>query len=326
MVKEMPSKPFLLPYMFLAGCPSGHFSEPSVRLYDNFQTPSCTTSRPTVGSKDASIQRHACWRWADNDVAVSASCRIDRAGLVRCWRSNVKGAPAGVFTRVDDNGYDACAIRDDGRAICWGSDDTTSPHQWRSAPTSEQFVAISVGRGRTPLGRALAFACGLSVDKRVLCWEEGVAGSIFHLDGEYVDMDAGNNTVCGISTSGQLRCLKSAASMNVEPKLNVPLQAVSLGLGGVGCVTDTSGISYCWGRLFSKPPYLANLGNAIAVRAGDDHVCKLDKSGAVTCIGDARPPPTIKFKTISRPGPFGGYCGISLDTATYCWGDLALTP
>lgn len=47
------------------------------------------------------------------------------------------------------------------------------------------------------------FACGVTLDQRVLCWGQGVPSEI---KGLYSQISAGTNFACGVMTDGHVNC------------------------------------------------------------------------------------------------------------------------
>ncbi|MBO6935304.1 MAG: hypothetical protein JJ863_10015 [Deltaproteobacteria bacterium] len=104
-------------------------------------------------------------------------CGLDSAGTVRCWGDNnvsqlglgdtadranptVVSGLTGI-TQVDAGGEGACALRDDGRVLCWGR----QPGIIRSSPTLidgvTDVVDVSVGADHT---------CAVTAMGEVYCW------------------------------------------------------------------------------------------------------------------------------------------------------------
>ena len=107
-----------------------------------------------------------------------------------------------------------------------------------------------------------------------------------------------------------------------------PFQAFSQH-GDTSCRVRLDGQIRCDGSLLyshmkAHPP--ADLRSVQMIRTGQDHACALDGNGRVLCWGDFRPPPAVRFISISQPDLWGSYCGIRLDGETYCWGDPARKP
>ena len=284
---------------------------------DGLSSPECLETRPRPRPR-AKLRQHVCWEYGKpTDRAVSASCRIDAHGRIDCWRDNLSQAPRGTFSNIDDNGFNACALDRDGRVVCWG----TARRGWHAMPRDHRFVAVSVGNEVSPLHMGHSYACGLTVDGLIICWEEGPRGAVFSLDGEYQAMDAGNNTVCGITRAGEMRCLQSAQNFTERDPPEGTFVSLALGTRGAQCVVDAANRAHCWvERLLTAPPVV--MEDTRVVRAGRSNACIVHRDGTMKCIGDAPPPPQLRVTYLSRPaGVFDNYCAIATDRKRYCWGD-----
>jgi hypothetical protein len=281
-------------------------------LNNELKTPQCQEARPLPKLR-AGQRQHVCWEYGKpTDRALSASCRINERGEVKCWREMLKGAPHGDFRSIDDNGYNACALDVHGLVSCWGN----ARRGWNSTPT-ESFVSISVG-DTSPVHMGHAFACGLTASGQVICWEEG-QGSPFSFPGVYGMIEAGDTTVCGLTHEGVMNCMQSAQVFRERTAPSGLFTELALG-AGARCVLDASHRAQCWtSKYLADPPVV--LENVRAIRAGREHACMLNVAGTIKCLGDARPPPDLRATFLSRPSGSDNYCAISVDSKRYCWGD-----
>lgn len=72
--------------------------------------------------------------------------------------------PSGTFTKVAVGDQHACAIRADGRLLCWGTDgDGRAP----PGPSQDTFVDVSAGSKHT---------CAVRSDGKMLCWGDDLWG------------------------------------------------------------------------------------------------------------------------------------------------------
>lgn len=301
--------------------------EPYWYMYRGLLTPNCL-ERPEVDETPKSNQLHTCWRFGDAlDLALSASCRVNRDRAVSCWKAGLRPTPSGRFVAITDDGYDACGIREDGKAVCWGGvgEERTN---WSRVPNVE-LVAVSLGHSDSPYGPHRAapvtreFACGVSRGHVIVCWENGVDGRQFVVPGKYKHAEAGAARVCGITLDGNLECWgPRGLSQGLQKEFTVagPFKALSVGVN-TACVLDHSGLGRCWGRNIARLDTPMQFSNVSQVRAGSGSVCVLRATGAVECVGDFRPPPSMKMKWLTEPSRSGGYCGISNHGSRYCWGD-----
>lgn len=308
---------------FHGACSSGpyehgpHHYGIDVQLNGGLSPPTCREERPRPRSY-RNRRQHVCWKYGEpTDRALSASCRIDMRGRVECWRDSLSQIPLGSFSSIDDDGFNACTLDSDGRAVCWG----TARRGWHVVPRDKRFLTVRVGGDVSPLHMGHAYACGLTVDSQIVCWEEGSGGSVFSLPGEYQAMDTGNNTVCGLTRAGAMHCLESAQNFTQRQPPNGTFAALAVGTRGVHCVLDAANRAHCWiSSLLADPPVMVE--NVSMVRAGRGHACIVGIDGVIKCIGDARPPPNLRVMYLTRPaGVSDNYCAIGIEGTRYCWGD-----
>lgn len=210
-------------------------------------------------------------------VGSEHACVLTRAGDVWCWGSNTNGQvgtpppdyssgpvdPTRALTRVDIGGHavavaaaaaGSCAIRDDGKLVCWGitplRDYTSQTHAEMVGKTSPAAVAGLDGVVQLGLGTGLL--CALTRDERVLC----VPGD-------------------GTHPPSPLR------AVTYEHALGAP---VELAVGGAtACVRHAGGAVSCThGRAFRR---IDGLTDAARIAAGYDHTCVVTRRGLARCFG-----------------------------------------
>lgn len=142
-----------------------------------------------------------CGGWRDLALGGHHSCAVTQAGNVYCWGANDLGqrgsatggggaTPEGLWrvagvadaARVTTGWAHTCALRDDGRVLCWGSDLAgqlglgtagRAGEPVRLAPTEvpglDDVVDLSAGADHT---------CALRSDGVVLCWGRNLFGQL----------------------------------------------------------------------------------------------------------------------------------------------------
>lgn len=244
-------------------------------------------------------------------------------GMLRDWRFPV--ALRGRFALAEPEVVSAgagftCALRRDGAAFCWGSNDDgelgTGTRASSLAPvgvsTQLRFASVSAGWG---------FACALTTVGAAYCWgaaevEGGpVPGNAIQrrvpsaVPGglTFASLSAGFTHVCGVTTAGAVYCWGENAGR--------------LGNGGV---EDSP-----------RPVRAASQATFKSVSAGLTHTCALATDGRAFCWGDnrtgalgtgdttfrGRPTAvagTMRFTKISAGNLYT--CGVATDGAGYCWG------
>ena len=317
--------------MLIIGC-GHHTSEQSVHHpFSELAVPVCRASRPAIEQGRSTLERHACWRaGGPNDRSVSATCRIDSIGEIHCLTDQLGATPPGSFEFVDDNGTDACAVREQRGVSCWSS----LKLDWSQAPSDLHFRTVSVGKGVSPMGPhpawpyARSYACGVADGNSLICWEQGKDGRVVKFPDSYVEAAAGGGRLCAITLAQRLRCWRGGTLINLalepDPELPGPFKHVDVGPNSV-CTIDGEGQGSCW-TTTDGTESLFKLGAVTSVKAGADHVCSLHNNGEIECVGEARPAPRIRLRYLSRPSVFGNYCGITQDGISYCWGDPSSHP
>lgn len=211
-------------------------------------------------------------------------------------------------------GKHACAVRTDGRAVCWGANERGQ-----------------LGDGTTTSS---------SVPKEVT----GLAG--------VSAIAAGTSHSCAVMSDGTLWCwgdFPAARGLSSVP-IQVPITAVTdVALGELhGCARKSEGTVWCWGdnsnnqlgwglgtsMLFS-PAQVPFVGAVAQITSGHRHVCAKKADGTVWCWGDnssrqARPGypeenagvGTVAGLTNVAQVAAGGSntCAIKNDGSVWCWG------
>ena len=151
------------------------------------------------------------------------------------WSSN-------GFEAVSAGGEFACAVRSDGRLICWGN--SYGPGGTTEAVLAgNSFVSVSAGDSHV---------CGLQADGAVLCDGWNRAAQDPPPAGPFQSISAGGNHNCGVRTDGVVECWGSdtgfdgqASSGKATPPAGL-FRSVSAG-GHHTCGIRTDGTAACWG-------------------------------------------------------------------------------
>jgi alpha-tubulin suppressor-like RCC1 family protein len=232
-------------------------------------------------------------------VGGTHACALTTGGGVKCWGSNnfgelgdgtfnisrtpvdALGLTSGVVA-IAAGGSHTCAVLAGGGVKCWGyngngqlgNQNTVEQdgryHPWPTevAGLTEPVVEIAAG---------LAVTCVRTVSGAVKCF--GQRGN-----GQLGD---------GVVPEGQ----KELSGIPVDV-IGLPEGAAAIAVGGTSCALTVSGAVYCWGpepgaedpavqnMSFTPVPVSGITGGALAVSAGDMHVCVLTGGGAVKCWGN----------------------------------------
>jgi alpha-tubulin suppressor-like RCC1 family protein len=274
------------------------------------------------------------------------TCGTTIHGTMHCWGHGQPTATpsvpvlrplAGTFVLPVSGAEHACAMRDDGRLVCWGRAFGTVPRlQGRE---EDRFIDAS--------SAGLAHTCGVRADGAAFCWGtvEAERGSGTYTSGGpmpvepgpvYAAAAAGRDFQCLLTRDGGIAC----GGLNHR------------GQRGSGHFAyfpsywyDTSEEADAAGGLIRVAPLIA-AGRFAAVAAGGAHACALTTEGEAVCWGDnvygqlgadfspscfpdseglgcrssvpLRATGGLRFVDIAAGGEFT--CGLLTDGGVTCWG------
>ncbi|MCA0295792.1 MAG: hypothetical protein LCH96_10895 [Actinobacteria bacterium] len=218
----------------------------------------------------------------------TSTCAVTTAGRVRCWGDNsagqlgdgtttnslkpvtVRGLTSGVKSVSVGLAY-ACALKNSGRVVCWGSNaygelgDNTSTDRLTPVLVYELSGAKSV---------SIAFhhTCATRTNGKAVCWGYNTYGQL------------GDGTT--VSSSRPVVVSGFASKTSV----------VKTGEFGT-CLIKTNGAAYCWGdngwgQVGDKtttnrlaPVKVHSLGSTKKISVGLVHTCAITSSKSVKCWG-----------------------------------------
>lgn len=314
--------------------------------------------RPDQSTLDEVIQISAS--------AMGATCALSAAGKVNCWGFNKEGQagnpaapenalfaypvmsgqyPLSGIKSISANGSTVCALRFDGRILCWGSNaqgqygtGSATPAKG-SVPTlvsllPHSAVAVSVG---------MYHVCAVLSQGTSHCWGWNIfgqlgrlpTGGILQVASKPVDAAFSNDTVWGMATGELNTCA-------LDPKGRIKCA----GDDGYGQLGNGPG-----NQSASTPGFVGGAANAFgpvnlgaAVSGGSDHSCVLNDRGAglvTECAGGNSSGQLGQNNTVNRntlqstvnvadgsPGPLATQtvagerhsCSLSFDGSVHCWG------
>jgi alpha-tubulin suppressor-like RCC1 family protein len=300
-------------------------------------------------------------------VSGNSNCALRDDGRVLCWGNNGKGAlgtninfntanPNPVPTLIDNlvlgtvrqlalgSGSHNCALREDGRVLCWGNNYSGQLGIAINVQSTEGYpIPTVVDQDELGVVQQIALGgfhtCALRNDGRVLCWGLNTSGQL------------GVNTNLGASTANTVPALVDNSALGFVRQL-------ALG-SDHSCALRDDGRVLCWGSTLRgklgnsnnaatdtpdpEPTLIDNsaLGIVQQVAVGTDHSCALREDGRVLCWGGnsrgqlgnsvnigtvtPNPAPTLvdngELGTVRRLaiGDFHS-CALRDDGRVLCWG------
>lgn len=219
-----------------------------------------------------------------------------------------------------------CALRGDGRALCWGDNSQGALGTGSTTPPALSPVGVAGGFAFRSIDAGLGFTCATTADDAAWCWGANNAGQI----GD------------GTQDTRRLSPTKVAGGLAFR----------SISAGGVGaCGLTTGGRAYCWGLNTTgqrgtpfdpggaSPPDSVRTDQTFAsLQIGGDHTCAVTDAGAAFCwglngngqLGEGETPLArgtpqavvggIAFRAVAVAISGNHTCGLSLDGQAYCWG------
>lgn len=231
------------------------------------------------------------------------ACAVSITGATRCWGSNsssqlgigmakggseamptlVSGLGPGTTRQVDANYLSTCVVRDDGAALCWGSNvigtlgDGTQTERTRPSQVSGQ------GAGTTAqVSVGVHGACSLTTAGAVRCWGDNAEGELgFPHPG-----------------GGNYWSLVPVAVATLGPGSTVMVDASG---SGFNCALSATSATVCWGansfgtlgtgessapRPTPGPVDGLGSGTTAQISTGSRHACAVTSGGQVRCWGD----------------------------------------
>jgi len=256
--------------------------------------------------------------WGGNDYGQIGDGTTNTAALPQTVRSNDEAVA------IAAGNAHACLIVSDGTVRCWGHNNYGQLGNQATEDSSTPVIAAVQQTVDLSLGQS--HSCALLQDGGGACWgrnDDGQLGSgstaasgmplrVADLTTAVVLKSGGNHT-CAVLQSTKVVCWGrnqqgQLGIGDVGPGLSIPtpvpglsgVTAISLGLDH-SCALIQNGQVYCWGwnrygqvgmgavgdtAYITRPQLVADVANVVAITAGDNHTCVLQRSGDMRCWGD----------------------------------------
>jgi len=214
----------------------------------------------------------------------------------------------------------SCALADDGRVACWGSNDNgqlgDGGFEMRPKPTvvAGDFTFSQISAG-------LSHTCGLTAGNEVVCWGANTSGQLgdgttqsrnapvrINSTVSFRLVDASRDHTCGLSSSRTVWCWGSNTDGQLgdgsRQRRNSPVMAdlpgtvAALAVGWTHtCALTSDGVAWCWGKnesgqlgdgsttSRSSPARVSFDGQLVSITAGAAHTCGVTTSGEAWCWG-----------------------------------------
>ena len=272
--------------------------------------PSTTQSRPRVEATSPAtsrpLQPTVTQPPAPSPMPASSDAAASRQASARL---GAETAASTAFVQVTVGENHACALQDDGRAVCWGE----ANQDQLSVPNGVRFQQIAAGS---------RFTCGIRLDGGITCWGENDRQQIDAPDGEFTALDTGWDHACALQ-HGKAICWGWNANGRATPPEGAFFSAVAAGAEH-SCGLTIGRDLFCWG---SNADGRADLqeGPFIALAVGLTHTCVLRDDGTALCQGTNHAgqsdPPGAAFDAISAGSEHT--CGLLPNHSVECWGAYA---
>jgi alpha-tubulin suppressor-like RCC1 family protein len=266
-------------------------------------------------------------------------------------------APLQNIVQIDAGQDYACALRANGRVMCWGANGSgqlgDGTFTGRATPREvvglQDVVQISAGDGH---------ACALTEAAALKCWGYNSSGQLGAASSEACILNssalcsttpvsvaglmnitfvtAGAAHTCALTAAGGVKCWGSdllgelgngplPGGMTPTDVVGLSSGVTALSAGSITCAVTESAAGLCWGVCDptpcdqTVPDQVDGITAAVSVSAGSAQRCFLLQSGAVECPGWLVDPPDSGVQAIAVGGSPHA-CALMATGGVQCWG------
>jgi MYXO-CTERM domain-containing protein len=221
-----------------------------------------------------------------------ACALYDSNGAIHCWGDSSNGQGdwpvTGSFTKIDAEGYSACALASDKTISCWGDGGTLA------SPPGNSFVALGKGYNQ---------ACAIDTAGALTCWGNGNLGSSAPPSGQFTSVDVGYGTACAVAKDKSLVCWGDNPETKPGPYVAVSAREYTF------CAIGEDGKVSCWEHgegtweFDGAPGKFQSIDTTCGVRVDGELACWGDKARNYTVIGAGVSPSSfdlIRFQSVNQ--------------------------
>ena len=282
------------------------------------------------------------------------TCALHRTGSVSCWGDTGYGqlgngqsgyiyasaVPLAVVGVVDATAVatggehsgpeHSCALHEDGTVSCWGNNGVGQLGNGQSGDSAVSSVPVRVAgiTDATAIAAGAEHSCALREDGTISCWGANWYGQL------------------GNGQSGE----NAHSSVPVEVAGITDATAITAGYKH-SCALHQDGTISCWGSNYygklgngqgeedamsSVPVQVADITDATAIAAGENHSCALHQDGTMSCWGrngsgqlsngqsrenanSSVPVPVAGITDATAISASSGSCAVREDGTISCW-------
>lgn len=256
-------------------------------------------------------------------VGNEHACAITVQGTITCWGDNRyrQAYTDGVnhndakYTQISSGSWHNCAVTTTQEVRCWGD--------YRVKQTS-----VPAGLGKvTQVVSGGGRSCAVRLDGKVMCWGENGANQNSGVPASGVDVAAGDNGTCVLTTLGSISCTRNVALLAI-PTPNNFVKAKELYAGGSDsfCSKLDSGSLTCWGNNFGAQSEVpADLGSVSDVSIGQSSTCAITVQKQLRCWGEGMGAPTNLVNVTQIAIGVTVHCAVHNSGLVNCWGSTKAT-